>query len=73
MKHYSHDYMKIPDAEELTSWKDGEDDPWEKEWLHKKLEVIQLHVKGLPLSEIAVKTGAATQTVKGIITKFEEI
>lgn len=65
-------WVKARDVEELTTGKEGEDDPWDREWLHKKLEVIQLHVDGLSLSEIAAKTGAATQTVKGIITKFKE-
>lgn len=65
-------WVKAHEVEELINGKENEEDPWNKDWLQMKLEVVKLHVEGRSISEIATKTGAATQTVKGIITKFME-
>ena len=65
-------WVKASEVLELAKGKEDEYDPWEKEWLRKKLEVIQLYVEGLSLSDIASKTGTASQTVKGIITEFKK-
>ena len=65
-------WVKVHEVEELINGKEDEEDPWNKDWLQMKLEVVKLHVEGRSISEIAAKTGAATQTVKGIITKFME-
>lgn len=65
-------WVKASEVLELAKGKEDEVDPWDKEWIRKKLEVIQLYVEGLSLSDIASKTGAASQTVKGIITKFKK-
>ena len=65
-------WVKAHEVEELINGKENEEDPWNKDWLQMKLEVVKLHVEGRSISEIAAKTGAATQTVKGIITKFME-
>lgn len=54
MKQYSHDYTK------------EDEDPWDKDWHQMEQEVVKLFKEGRPFSEIAAKTGAATQTVKDI-------
>lgn len=65
-------WVKASEVLELAKGKEDEYDPWDKEWLRKKLEVIQLYVEGLSLSDITSKTGAAPQTVKCIITEFKK-
>ena len=49
-----------------------DEDPWDKDWHQMEQEVVKLFKEGRPFSEIAAKTGAATQTVKDIIIKHAE-
>ena len=65
-------WVKASEVLELAKGKKDDYDPWDNEWLRKKLEVIRLYVEGLSLSDIASKTGAARQTVKDIIIAFRK-
>lgn len=46
-----------------------DEEKWEEEWQRKEEEVIELYSKGLSYSQIAEKTGGATQTIIDIIKK----
>lgn len=64
-------WVKAHEVEELINGKEDED-PWDKDWHQMEQEVVKLFKEGRRVSEIAAKTGAATQTVKDIIMKYAE-
>ena len=61
-------WVKAHEVRELINGKEDED-PWDKDWHQMEQEVVKLFKEGRSFSEIAAKTGAATQTVKDIIIK----
>ena len=65
-------WVKAHEVDELINGKENED-PWDKDWHQMEQVVVKLFKEGRPFSEIAAKTGAATQTVKDIIKKHEEV
>ncbi len=64
-------WVKAHEVKELINGKEDED-PWDKDWHQMEQEVVKLFKEGRPFSEIAAKTGAATQTIKDIIKKYAE-
>lgn len=64
-------WVKAHEVKELINGKENED-PWDKDWHQMEQEVVKLFKEGRPFSEIAAKTGAATQTIKDIIKKYAE-
>ena len=64
-------WVKAHEVKELINGKEDED-PWDKDWHQMEQEVVKLFKEGWPFSEIAAKTGAATQTIKDIIKKYAE-